>query len=275
MTTTDLRKEQGAGQEHPFGQGDHPPAPALVSVLIPCLNEEGIVGRLLGDLQANTMRDFEVVVCDNGSTDDTAAEVRRFAEGDARIRLVQLDEPGVSRARNAAARHAGGRYLLFLDADTRLRPDFLQLALEQMQARKLDVAAFLLSVESRQWADRLLCRVANFMITLLSYFHPTAPGMAGYLVRREAHEQSGGYDEHMHFGEDVDYLRRAAAGRRFGVIKVARCIVDTRRLELEGRWSVAKRLLLGTWYQRGGRKIRQLPFEYRFGHYRNKNKKNG
>lgn len=268
-----VRQEQGIGQEPPRGS-DNQRFDPLVSILIPCLNEEGVVGRLLGDLQANTLGDFEVVVCDNGSTDGTAAEVQRFAERDARIHLIQLGEPGVSRARNMAARHAKGRYLLFLDADTRLNPDFLQLALEQMQARRLDVATFPLSVKSRRLVDHLLCGLANVIITLLSIFHPTSPGSAGYLVRREAHEHSGGYDESMHFGEDVDYLRRAAAGRRFGIIKVARCIADTRRLDLEGRWSVAKRMLLGTWYQRGGRRIRQLPFEYRFGHYRGK-KKNG
>lgn len=240
----------------------------LISVLIPCLNEEGVIGRLLGDLQANTLQDFEVVVCDNGSTDGTTEEVRRFAEVDPRIHLVQLSERGVSRARNAAASHARGQYLLFLDADARLDPDFLQGAMEQAQGRGLDVATFLLRATSRRWIDGLLRRLANLMISLLSRFNPTAPGMAGYLVRREAHERSGGYDEAMSFGEDVDYLRRAAVGMHFGVIGTVRPWVDLRRLELEGRWSVAKRLLLGTWYQRGGRKIHQLPFEYRFGHYR-------
>ena len=255
--------------ERPVADAGQP----MVSVLIPCLNEEGVIGRLLGDLQANSLQDFEVVVCDNGSTDGTAEEVRRFVEVDPRIHLVQLAERGVSRARNAAARQARGEYLLFLDADARLDPDFLQGAMEQVQDRGLDVATFLLRAKSRRWMDGLLRHLANLMISLLSRFNPTAPGMAGYLVRRVAHERSGGYDEAMSFGEDVDYLRRAAAGMRFGVIGAVRPWADLRRLELEGRWSVLKRLLLGTWYQRGGRKIHHLPFEYRFGHYQKHKKK--
>jgi glycosyltransferase involved in cell wall biosynthesis len=274
MPTAHSQTEKKQKQADHLDQGNHStqnPHP-LISVLIPCLNEEGVVGHLLGDLQANTLQDFEVVVCDNGSTDDTAAEVRRFAEADRRIRLIQLSEPGVSRARNAAARLAKGRYLLFLDADARLPSDFLQLALDQMQSRKLDVATFLVSAGSNLWIDRFLFFMSNLMIMLFSLFYPTAPGSAGYLVRRSVHEQIGGYDESMHFGEDVDYLRRAAEGRRFGIIKVTRCIVNTRRLDLEGRWSVSKRVLLGTLYQWGGRKIRHLPFEYRFGHYKKEQK---
>jgi glycosyltransferase involved in cell wall biosynthesis len=271
MTTTVSPANQASNQKtQTQGGASTQVGQPLVSVLIPCLNEEGVIGRLLGDLQASTLKDFEVVVCDNGSIDGTAEEVRRFAEADPRIHLVQLHEPGVSRARNTAARHARGQYLLFLDADSRLSPDFLQLALEQVQVRGLEVATFLVQVQSRRLVDGLLCRFANFMITLLSCFQPTAPGSAGYLVRRDIHEQSSGYDESMQFGEDVDYLRRVAAGRRFGIIGASRCIVDTRRLDLEGRWSVAKRMLLGTWYQRGGRRIEHLPFEYRFGHYRRK-----
>lgn len=242
----------------------------LISVLIPCFNEAGVIGRLLNDLQSNTMRDFEVIVCDNGSVDNTVNEIRRFADHDSRIHLVQLDKPNVSKARNTAAQHAKGNFLLFLDADSKLRPDFLQKSLDQMQLRNLCVATFLLSIESNHCLDQLLCRIANFFITVLSIFHPNAPGSAGYMVWKGAHKYSGGYDEHMSFGEDVDYLRRAATFGHFGIIKNARCIIDTRRLELEGRWSVTKRLLLGTWYQRGGRKIDRLPFDYHFGHYKNK-----
>ena len=90
-----------------------------VSVVIPAKNVAAYIGETLASALAQREVD-EVIVVDDGSTDSTAAIVRAIR--DPRLRLMTNDSSGVSAARNLGARHARGEWLLFLDADDRLRP---------------------------------------------------------------------------------------------------------------------------------------------------------
>lgn len=88
--------------------------PAL-SVVIPAYNVARFITAAVESVLAQTMGDLEVIVVDDGSTDETAALVRRF--GDPRVVLVSKPNSGLSSARNAGTRVARGRYLGFLDGD--------------------------------------------------------------------------------------------------------------------------------------------------------------
>src|SRR4051794_7148381 len=90
-----------------------------VSVVIPAKNVAAYVGETLASALAQT-EVTEVIVVDDGSTDDTPAIVRAIR--DPRLRLMTNGAAGVSAARNLGAQHASGQWLLFLDADDRLRP---------------------------------------------------------------------------------------------------------------------------------------------------------
>lgn len=92
---------------------------ALVSVVIPAKNAAAYVGETIASALAQGDV-AEVIVVDDGSTDDTVAIVR--AVRDPRLRLIHNESAGVSAARNLGARYASGEWLLFLDADDRLRP---------------------------------------------------------------------------------------------------------------------------------------------------------
>lgn len=91
---------------------------ALVSVVIPAKNAAAYVGETIASALAQGDV-AEVIVVDDGSTDETVAIVR--AVRDPRLRLIYNDSAGVSAARNLGARYASGEWLLFLDADDRLR----------------------------------------------------------------------------------------------------------------------------------------------------------
>lgn len=97
-----------------------------VSIVIPARNEAATIEQALHSVlaQAWPLERLEVIVVDNGSSDPTAAAVRRFARLHPELLIRLLREPrlGVSRARNRGARSARGRVLLFLDADSRLAP---------------------------------------------------------------------------------------------------------------------------------------------------------
>lgn len=102
----------------------------VVSVVIPTFNRAHLVGQAIDSALNQTDPHAEVIVVDDGSTDDTKAVVRRYGD---RVLYVKTSHGGVAHARNVGMRHARGRYLTFLDSDDLLYPYALEL-----QSRLLD-----------------------------------------------------------------------------------------------------------------------------------------
>ena len=96
------------------------------SVIVPLYNKAEYVGRTLASLFAQTWSDYEVVVVDDGSTDDSYLEAVRAAQGRSQCRIVRQDNAGVAAARNKGVELAEGKYVCFLDADDWWEPTFLE-----------------------------------------------------------------------------------------------------------------------------------------------------
>jgi GT2 family glycosyltransferase len=95
------------------------PTDPVVSVIVPAYNVGAYLGVALTSLRAQTMRDLEIIVIDDGSTDDTLAVARRHAAEDSRVRVIAHEKPSgrPSHARNSGLRAARGKYIALLDAD--------------------------------------------------------------------------------------------------------------------------------------------------------------
>lgn len=96
-----------------------------VSVIIPAFNEEATIGRCLRSLQQQTLKDQEIIVIDDGSTDKTRKIVRQFP-----VKLLKQSHLGPGRARNLGARAARGEILIFVDADMTFDKKFLEKLIE-------------------------------------------------------------------------------------------------------------------------------------------------
>lgn len=106
----------------------------LVSVITPVYNASRFLSRLIECVQEQCGVNYEHIIVDDCSTDDSLAVLMRLAAGDERIKVIQFQNNlGVVEARNAAISHAKGRYLAFLDADDLWLPAKLQIQLDFMQ----------------------------------------------------------------------------------------------------------------------------------------------
>ncbi len=95
---------------------------SLVSVVIPTYNRADCLAQTLSSVFAQTHREIEILLVDDGSTDGTRALVERCWSGDSRLRYIQQPNGGVSAARNRGMREARGAYIALLDSDDSWMP---------------------------------------------------------------------------------------------------------------------------------------------------------
>ena len=189
-----------------------------VSVVIPLFNKEQYIGRTLQSVVTQTMRSFEILVIDDGSSDRGVDIVRDFK--DARIRLIQQQNAGVSAARNRGISEARSDLIAFLDADDEWTPEFLETIIKlQMKYPEAGIyaAAYntvmpdgrILPTESKT-APSESCESIFF-----NYFKATLQGKAAMHVSavcipaRIFHEL-GGFLVGEKFGEDLEMFCRIA-----------------------------------------------------------------
>lgn len=188
---------------------------ASVSVVIPAKNASAYIGETIASALAQ--RDVaEIIVVDDGSTDDTMAIVR--AMRDPRLRLIQNDSAGVSAARNLGARQAVGDWLLFLDADDRLRPDGVAALLAAARRAPRAVLVYgdynTIDSEGRQIGRRDLLKgrrkPTGDVLTRLAAGNFIVNGGI-VLTRAEAFRAVGGFDVSLRYCEDWHCWCRLAA----------------------------------------------------------------
>lgn len=111
-----------------------------VSIIIPAYNVEKYIAECLGSVLAQTFVDWEAIVIDDGSTDGTVLEIKKF--DDERIGLLQQRNAGLSVSRNRGIALAKGNFVLCLDSDDRLHPETLQVCYNLAQKYVLDAVTF-------------------------------------------------------------------------------------------------------------------------------------
>jgi len=183
-----------------------------VSVIIPTFNRAHLVGRAIRSVLAQTYRDFELIVVDDGSDEDPQESVNSF--DDPRIRYIRLPENrGSSAAFNTGIGAARGEYLGFLADDDEWLPEKLELQMEFLGHSRLRpdavyTAAYAVNsatgITTLKWKPEIR---GNLYQTLLKNPHLN---FCTLLVKRELVLSVGGFDENMPRGMDRDFLIRLA-----------------------------------------------------------------
>lgn len=117
-----------------------PQLSSLISVIMPCYNSAAHLSKSVGSVLSQTLPNWELIVVDDGSSDDTLAWLQAHAEP--RLRIHAQTNQGVSAARNAGLKFARGAYIAFLDSDDTWEPDFLEKMLPALQANPRAALAY-------------------------------------------------------------------------------------------------------------------------------------
>lgn len=188
----------------------------MISIIIPIYNQADKIGKCLDSILNQTYKDYEVIIVNDGSSDDFNKTIERFLQTSS-SRLGELKKPlqifsqgnkGAPAARNRGYREAGGDYLFFCDADAVLKPEALKTMLNGLKQRPTASYAF----SSFLWGRKLF-KLGPFDAEKLKkapYIHTMS------LIRRE-HFPASGWDESIKKLQDWDLWLTMLKQRRSGV----------------------------------------------------------
>jgi glycosyltransferase involved in cell wall biosynthesis len=189
----------------------------LVSVIIPAFNRANVIKRAIRSVAAQSFRDFDVIVIDDGSTDATEAAVKEVSFPSLRI-VKHSGNRGAAAARNTGITEATGRFIAFLDSDDIWNADKLARqisALERVSANiKACATGYQLYKADRHLTVRPELKPIQFKTDIL-FGCTISPGTT-LMIERLAFDQIGPFDETLRYLEDWDWLLRFV--ERFDVL---------------------------------------------------------
>ncbi|MGB3760849.1 MAG: glycosyltransferase family A protein [Rivularia sp. (in: cyanobacteria)] len=199
-----------------------------VSVIVPAYNVSGYIQDALSSLEQQTFADFEALVIDDGSTDDTAAVVQKFCQRDNRFQLLKKQNGGLSSARNYGIRHARGEYIALLDGDDIYHRDKIATHVARLYNQPDVGVVYSASRTIRDDGKPTFISLSgkpvhsNPMLALL------CKNFVGHgsnaVFRRCLISEVGEFDENLRSWEDVDLWLRIAATQKWGFYREKRVL---------------------------------------------------
>jgi glycosyltransferase involved in cell wall biosynthesis len=186
---------------------------AIISVIIPCFNHGSYLKEALNSLLTQTFKEFEVIIVDDGSTDDTASLAKSYTVSDERIHYCYQSNAGLSSARNKGISVAKGEWIVLLDADDYLEPDALELIASHIKDKDVIVTGYqYVDEKGRLLYQYSMSRALQPESVLTGNFAPPV----AISFRKSLLIQSGLFDEQLKSAEDWDlWIRLYKCGARF------------------------------------------------------------
>jgi glycosyltransferase involved in cell wall biosynthesis len=100
---------------------------AFLTIIVPIYNKEGYIDATIVSILAQSFADFELLLIDDGSTDNSAQRCAHYAAMDKRVQVIKQANQGVSQARNVGLRLSTGTYIGFIDGDDVIEPDMYEM----------------------------------------------------------------------------------------------------------------------------------------------------
>lgn len=198
-----------------------PPTHCFLSVILPTYNRSKVIGRMIDSILSQSFKDFELLIIDDGSQDDTLEMLKQYQ--DSRIRVFTQNNSGVSSARNVGIKNARGEYLVFVDSDDFLLEGFFEEISQTLQERKSEIlvcngAIQRLDKTSRtphfwlkpkMYQDETLDFEGLEFLKLFCLYCGISWACAKFFKRSLIEKHQILFPEHISYGEDVCFIFKA------------------------------------------------------------------
>lgn len=182
-----------------------------VSIVMPSFNAAGTILDSIESVQQQTVADWEMIIVDDGSTDETVALIEQVSLQDPRVRIVQQANSGPSIARNKGVSEALASVVAFLDSDDLWEPQHLEINLASLsEFNDLGVSfspCRLMDADGKLTGEMTAAWLEDVKIADILSCNPSSTCSA-LVVRKAAFEETQGFDKHMVHAEDQEWLYR-------------------------------------------------------------------
>jgi glycosyltransferase involved in cell wall biosynthesis len=237
----------------------------LVSVVIPAFNRERVIGKAIKSVLAQTFQDFEIIVVDDGSGDETAGNLIELAYSEPRVRIFRSEtNQGAQAARNAGARAARGKWLSFLDSDDEWLPTSLEMRLRVASVENVEVVHSNCYILRKNMPQELFNVPALRGGVYPQLLGSPGPMFQAMLISANSFREIGGLDETIVAYQEWDTAIRLGKRFRFGYVNAPTFVYDCRgsdttskdeRRAAQGYKQVVRKHLLPIMFRLGPRAI--------------------
>lgn len=180
----------------------------LVSVIIPLYNQKEFVGEAIESILNQSYSNIEIIVVNDGSTDDPSPVLEKYKED---IKLINQKNKGLAAARNTGIRHSSGEYIQLLDADDFLHKDKVQLQLEFNISRGSDISYCEISSydnNTGRSSPRNVGEVKDMFSHLFNFWYTYPLPVHSLLIKKDVFNRFGLFDEDLKAVEDRYYFSK-------------------------------------------------------------------
>ncbi|MBE9212352.1 glycosyltransferase family 2 protein [Plectonema cf. radiosum LEGE 06105] len=186
------------------------------TVVMPAYNAAPYLAQTIESVLSQTFTDFELLIIDDGSTDNTAVIAEDYQQKDKRVKLLIQSNRGVSATRNQGIASSNSPYIAFIDADDKWFPDKLALHYQHLE-KNPHLGVSYAKVEFLTPDGKHTRKIAQGRLTKLQpqhflYENPTMT-VSNLVIRRQVFEEIGCFDCNMNYSEDLDFLFRIACSQ--------------------------------------------------------------
>lgn len=223
-----------------------------LSVIIITLNESYWIKKILESLKNQTFQDFEIIVSDYNSTDNTRDIAKSYG-----CKIVEGGNYTVGR--NSGAKASKADYLLFLDADCILPDDFIEINFKAFKNSEKGSGTTEVKPISDKYFDKIFFKLYEYWSRIMQYFSPHCCG-ASIFTKKSVFEKVRGFDENICFAENHEYTKKTK-GYGFIILPIP-IFTSVRRMDKDGRLRFIIKYIYSGLYRLLYKEINHKLFEY-------------
>ncbi len=206
----------------------------LMTIVMPAYNASRYLSESIESVLNQTFNDFQLLIIDDGSTDNTSDIARRYCQQDSRVKLVSQTNQGVSVTRNKGIGLTDSKLIAFLDADDKWFPDKLASHIAHFN-ENINLGISFAKIEFLTADGKHTGHVSSASLNQLKaehflYENPTIT-VSNLVVRREVFQEITPFDRNMNYAEDLDFLLRVICSDRWHIEGINKVLMGYRASE--------------------------------------------